>query len=42
MAASTGFANFPTGLENAIQLEFLNREFEEGLDSILAYRRMAL
>ncbi len=36
------FANFPTGLQAALQLDMLNREFEEGLDSILAYRRMAL
>ncbi len=36
------FVSFPTGLEAALQTNFLNREFEEGLDSILAYRRMAL
>ncbi len=36
------FTGFPAGLDAALQLNFLNREFEEGLDSVLAYRRMAL
>ncbi len=43
MAASTSsFVNFPSDLSAALQIDFLNREFEEGLDSILAYRRTAL
>lgn len=43
MAASTSsFVSFPSDLQAALQLDFLNREFEEGLDSVLAYRRMAL
>ncbi len=36
------FVNFPASLQAALQENMLNREFEEGLDSILAYRRMAL
>ncbi len=36
------FVNFPASLQAALQQNMLNREFEEGLDSILAYRRMAL
>lgn len=39
--AST-FVAFPSNLQAALQSAFLNREFEEGLDSVLAYRRMAL
>ncbi len=39
---SSSFVSFPTSLQAALQQNFLNREFEEGLDSILAYRRMAL
>ena len=34
--------DFPASLQAALQVDMLNREFEEGLDSILAYRRMAL
>jgi len=41
-ASSSNFVNFPSDLQAALQVDFLNREFEEGLDSILAYRRMAL
>lgn len=37
-----GFVNFPTALANMLQLGFLERELEEGLDSVLAYRRAAL
>lgn len=33
-----GINNFPTALQGTIQQGFLNREFEEGLDSVLAYR----
>lgn len=33
------FTNFPANLAAMLQLGFLEREFEEGLDSILAYRR---
>lgn len=35
----TGFVNFPAALAAALQTGFLEREFEEGLDSVLAYRR---
>ena len=38
----TDFVAFPAGLAAALQTGFLNREFEEGLDSVLAYRRLAL
>lgn len=37
-----GFTNFPAALVPTLQLGFLEREFEEGLDSVLAYRRAAL
>ncbi len=37
----TYFTAFPSGLSAALQTGFLNREFEEGLDSALAYRRIA-
>lgn len=37
-----GFVNFPAGLAAILQQGFLEREFEEGLDSVLAYRREAL
>jgi hypothetical protein len=33
------FTNFPTALVPILQTGFLEREFEEGLDSVLAYRR---
>jgi hypothetical protein len=36
------FTNFPAALVPTLQTGFLEREFEEGLDSILAYRRAAL
>lgn len=36
------FTNFPAALVPTLQLGFLEREFEEGLDSVLAYRRAAL
>lgn len=36
------FTNFPTALAAILQLGFLEREMEEGLDSILAYRRAAI
>lgn len=36
------FTNFPAALAAVLQQGFLEREFEEGLDSILAYRRAAL
>jgi len=36
------FTNFPTALQATLQQGFLEREFEEGLDSVLAYRRAAL
>jgi hypothetical protein len=36
------FTNFPTALVPTLQTGFLEREFEEGLDSVLAYRRAAL
>lgn len=38
----TGFVNFPAALQPTLQQGFLEREFEEGLDSVLAYRRAAL
>lgn len=34
-----GFVNFPTALAAILQQGFLERQFEEGLDSVLAYRR---
>ena len=34
--------DFPAALQGVIQQNFLNREFEEGLDSILAYRLCAI
>lgn len=37
-----GFVNFPAALQATLQLGFLEREFEEGLDSVLAYRRECL
>ena len=36
------FTAFPTGLVGMLQTNFLEREMEEGLDSILAYRREAV
>jgi len=36
------FVNFPTQLQPMLQTGFLERELEEGLDSILAYRREAV
>jgi len=36
------FTNFPAGLAAILQQGFLEREGEEGLDSVLAYRRAAL
>lgn len=36
------FTNFPAALAAILQQGFLERELEEGLDSILAYRRAAL
>ena len=36
------FTNFPAALAATLQQGFLEREFEEGLDSVLAYRRTAL
>ena len=36
------FTNFPAALAAELQTGFLEREFEEGLDSILGYRREAL
>lgn len=36
------WAAFPTALQPELQTGFLEREFEEGLDSILGYRREAL
>nr|MCE5388266.1 hypothetical protein [Acidithiobacillus sp.] len=41
-ASNSSFVSFPGSLQAALQLNFLNREFEEGLDSVLAYRRTAL
>jgi len=37
-----GINNFPAALVATIQTGFLDREFEEGLDSLLAYRLCAL
>lgn len=37
-----GINNFPAALQGTIQQGFLDREFEEGLDSILAYRMCAI
>ncbi len=36
------FTNFPAALAAILQQGFLERELEEGLDSVLAYRRAAL
>lgn len=36
------WTNFPTALQAELQTGFLEREFEEGLDSILGYRRESL
>ena len=36
---TTNFVNFPAGLIPILQTGFLERELEEGLDSVLAYRR---
>lgn len=36
------FTNFPAALAAELQTGFLEREFEEGLDSVLAFRREAL
>lgn len=36
------FTQFPAALQAELQTGFLEREFEEGLDSVLAYRREAL
>lgn len=36
------FTNLPAALADELQTGFLEREFEEGLDSVLAYRREAL
>jgi hypothetical protein len=36
------FETLPTALQGMVQTGMLEREFEEGLDSILAYRRLAL
>jgi hypothetical protein len=36
------FTNFPTALVPMLQTGFLERELEEGLDSVLAYRRAAV
>jgi hypothetical protein len=36
------FTNFPAALVPILQTGFLERELEEGLDSVLAYRRTAL
>lgn len=35
-------SNFPAALQGTIQQGFLDREFEEGLDSVLAYRMCAI
>src|SRR5579863_4457792 len=35
-------SNFPAPLQGTIQQGFLDREFEEGLDSVLAYRMCAI
>lgn len=37
-----GFTNFPAALAAVLQQGFLERQFQEGLDSILAYRREAI
>ena len=37
-----GINNFPAALQGTIQQGFLDREFEEGLDSVLAYRMCAI
>lgn len=39
---ATDFVNFPSGLIPMLQTGMLERELEEGLDSVLAYRRTAL
>lgn len=39
---ATSFVNFPAGLIPILQTGFLERELEEGLDSVLAYRREAV
>ncbi len=36
------FDTIPTALQPMIQTGMLEREFEEGLDSVLAYRRLSL
>lgn len=36
------FDTLPAGLQAIVQTGMLEREFEEGLDSVLAYRRLAL
>jgi hypothetical protein len=36
------WTNFPTALQGILQQNFLERELQEGLDSILAYRRETL
>ena len=36
------FTNFPPALQALLQAGFLEREFEEGLDSVLAYRRESM
>ncbi|HTI81749.1 MAG TPA: DUF4043 domain-containing protein [Acetobacteraceae bacterium] len=36
------FTSFPAALQAELQTGFLEREFEEGLDSVLAYRRESL
>lgn len=41
MVASTNFAWLPTNLASELQTGFLERELEEGLDSVLAYRACA-
>lgn len=38
----SGFVNFPAALGAILQQGFLERQFQEGLDSILAYRRESL
>lgn len=40
--ASGTLAQFPTAIQNIVQQGFLEREMEEGLDSVLAYDREAL
>ena len=39
---ANSFTNLPAGLQAILQTGILEREFEEGLDSVLAYRRVAL